>query len=210
MQFFTNFIRMRTMKLLIFPFVFMCLSTFAQLQKLNISYMNRGYFYASLNSLKNEIGSFESASKDVGKFPEGFSLIVETNQVDTLNGKYEAYKVYIVNRTNAAILFSAQDNRLDMTVQAKDTSGKWKDIEYLQSSWCGNSYHTLTLNPEEYWSFKTPIYEGEIKTKLRIKLEYISNKRKVVIYSDEYDGSVNEGQFWNKMASRTLGIMNPY
>lgn len=47
--------------------------------------------------------------------------------------------MYVVNNTTNKITFNAQDSRLYMKMQAKDSAGEWKDIEYLPSSWCGNS-----------------------------------------------------------------------
>jgi hypothetical protein len=97
--------------------------------------------------------------------------------------------------------------------------GIWKDIEYLPSSWCGNSYHTLTLEKMNYWAFTTPKYEGEIKTKLRIELKYLDpkeksgkrrNRKEMTIYSNEFEGSINPGQFWNKQPYYPNGIMDPY
>ncbi|MBL7973292.1 MAG: hypothetical protein JNJ85_00170 [Candidatus Kapabacteria bacterium] len=106
-----------------------------------------------------------------------------------------------------------------MKVQALNSKGEWKDIEYLPSSWCGNSYHTLTLNSKHYWTFLTPVYEGEFKTKLRIELKYIDptdksekrrDKNEITVYSNEYEGSINPGQFWNKREYYPSGLMDPY
>ena len=115
--------------------------------------------------------------------------------------------------------FNAQDSRLHMKVQALNSKGEWKDIEYLPRSWCGNSYHTLTLEPNNFWTFLTPIYEGDFKTKLRIELKHIDSedksekswkKKEITIYSNEYEGSINPGQFWRKQDYYPGGIMDPY
>ena len=98
-------------------------------------------------------------------------------------------------------------------MQALDGEGKWKDIDYLPSSWCGNSYHVVSLEPGAYWKFVIPKFEGDIRTKLRIELQYIDAlhpKEDKVIYSNIIDGTINPGQLWNKEKYYPQGIMDPY
>lgn len=195
------------------------------LKSLNIDYMNRGYYYAYSKPNKSDIGGFgTSRNLPVKCITENFpknkvSVIVDLNNQDTIQNMYLGFKVFVVNNSNKNINFNAQDSRLYMKVQALNEIGIWNDIEYLPSSWCGNSYHTLTLDTNNYWTFKTPKYEGEYKTKLRIELEYIdpkikSKKRRkeseITIYSNEFEGSVNPAQFWNKRQYYPKGIMDPY
>ncbi|HEY9045949.1 MAG TPA: WG repeat-containing protein [Ohtaekwangia sp.] len=188
----------------------------------NIDFMNRGYFCAFSKRHKNDLGGFggsDNSPKKVAKgnhFPEsGLHVIVRPDEKRPI-GSYPGIAVYIVNATKKSVLFDAQDSRLYMLVQARDTNGEWRDIEYLPSSWCGNSYHTLTLDAHNYWEFTTPVYEGDIKTRLRIALTYIDRPKKrgeqntVTIYSNEYEGSINPGQFWRKESYYPHGIMDPY
>jgi hypothetical protein len=62
-----------------------------------------------------------------------------------------------------------------MTMQALDEHKIWRDIEYIPSSWSGNSYHQVFLGKNEYWEFEAPLYDGAMKTKLRLKLLYKRN-----------------------------------
>ena len=57
---------------------------------------------------------------------------------------------------------------------------------------CGNSYHTVVLDEDEYWSFNVPILKGTTKTKLRYTLKIDENKK---ISSNEIISFVNQGQF---------------
>ncbi len=193
---------------------------------LNIDFMNRGYFYAYSMPNKKDIGGFgrsnnypEKISKPNNFQSKTLSVVVRPEVTNNTHESYNAIKVHIVNATRDKIEFNAQDSRLYMTVQALNSKGEWKDIEYLPSSWCGNSYHTLTLEPKHFWTFLTPIYEGDFKTKLRIKLQYIDpsgkpdkngEKKENTIYSNEYEGSINPGQFWRKRDYYPSGIMDPY
>ena len=193
---------------------------------LNIDYMNWGYFRACSMPNKKECEDYENAENIPVKIssannfnPKSLSVSVHPELNDTIFSAYKAITVFVANTSKKEIEFYAQDNRLYMKVQALNSKGEWKDIEYLPSSWCGNSYHSLSLDPKYCWKFMTPAYEGDIKTKLRIELTYIDpadkskkrwNKKVLTIYSNEYEGSINPGQFWRIEDYYGDGIMDPY
>lgn len=197
-----------------------------QLTNLNIDFMNRGYFYAYSKSNKKDLGGFGRSQNAAEKIkrgdtfpPKTLSVVVIPELKDTIFGDYNGITVFITNTSKEDIDFSAQDSRLYMKVQALNSKGEWKDIEYLPSSWCGNSYHTLTLKSKYYWHFLTPVYEGDFTTKLRIELTYIDpndkpkerwERKGITIYSNEYEGKINPGQFWRKRDYYPRGIMDPY
>lgn len=197
-----------------------------ELSNLNIDFMNRGYFYAYSKPNKKDIGGFGSSTNfpkkksKTNNFPtKTLSVVVRNEMTDTFFNNCNGISVFIANTSKDKIDFNAQDSRLYMKVQALNSKGEWKDIEYLPSSWCGNSYHTLTLEPNHFWTFLTPIYEGDFKTKLRIELKYIDpadksenrwEKKEITIYSNEYEGSINPGQFWRKNDYYPGSIMDPY
>jgi hypothetical protein len=92
-----------------------------------------------------------------------------------------------------------------------DLDGKWKPVEYLPSSWCGNSYHSVFLGPNEFWEFAAAKLNGTIKTKLRFRLQMSSDKQKAGhIYSNEFDGSINPKQFTVQKDYTPAGLMDPY
>lgn len=183
---------------------------------LNTDYMARGYFYA-LPYQRAQAGNTDMAYQNPKVItsknnfpPDKLSLTIRTE--DTIIAGPFCFTVYIANNTNQDFNFNAQDGRLYMNMQAlKD--GKWKDIEYLPSSWCGNSYHTIKLESGLYWGLPAPIHDGRIKTKLRAKLRYIdpnNKKNEITIYSNEVDGKVNPAQFWRKREYYSMGLMDPY
>jgi WG containing repeat len=110
------------------------------------------------------------------------------------------------------IHFHAQDSRLYMKTQAMDRQGKWQDIEHLYSSWCGNSYHELSLPPGQYWSFTAPVYAGDIPVKMRIALTWQrdrnGSREPAEVYSPVFEGKVNPAQFWRKPDFHADNIMN--
>ena len=197
-----------------------------ELTNLNIDFMNKGYFYVYSKQNKNDLSGFansENIPRKITKeqnFPKNvISIVVKSDVRDTIFKKNYALKVYVANASNINIDFNSKDSRLYMKVQALNPQGEWKDIEYLEGNSSTNSYHILTLEPENYWSFRTPVYEGSFKTKLRIELKYIDpkdisekswDKKEITIYSNEYSGSINPGQFWRKQPYHPEGILYNY
>ncbi|MCT4666241.1 MAG: WG repeat-containing protein [Flavobacteriales bacterium] len=172
----------------------------------NITHLNRGYFYAysKVTDAENNSGGWAVSHNEPAP--------LKSNQKNKLAVIVEDLKLYIRNYSKDTIEFNAQDSRLYMKLQAKNKNGVWKDIEYLPSSWCGNSYHRIELPPNNYWQFDLPKYEGDFKTLFRAELMYINptTKKEKVIYSNEFDGHVNPGQFWRMPEYTPRGIMDPY
>jgi hypothetical protein len=110
------------------------------------------------------------------------------------------------------VRFAAQDSRLYMNMQALDAQNNWRDIEYLPSSWCGNSYHTTALDPQHFWQFAMPVFKGIMQTRIRLKLriQREDTKKQNEFYSNEVKASINPAQFWRKEDYYPNGIMDPY
>lgn len=191
------------------------------IQPLNIDYMNR-VNYDAASPYRQDLARFggwarsDNASKQgAGKIVAGGSLsvVIDDQKETTWNEQYRGMRLYVANTSADTIFFEAMDSRLYLKLQAKDKNGVWRDIEYMPSSWCGNSYHMLYLSPKEYWQFTAPEYEGSYATVIRAKLLYKRNKddkESEVIYSNEIKGSVNPAQFWNKLSYRSAGLMDSY
>ncbi len=94
--------------------------------------------------------------------------------------------VWVVNDTNEPAVFETQDHVLFMFRQAKLPGGTWHDIEYLTSSWCGNSYYDMTLPAGQVWQSFAPVERGDTRVKMRFRLRV--RKGVPEIYSDEFDG----------------------
>ncbi|MBK9248888.1 MAG: WG repeat-containing protein [Ignavibacteria bacterium] len=176
---------------------------------LNIDYKHRGYFRAlSANDERGHIGyGFESYRQaqsitEAAAFaPNMLSINVHPEMPDTFTADTKGVTVFVANTTDTTIRFEGQDNRLPIVVQALSPTSEWRDIEYLPSSWCGNSYHTISLLPKMFWKFVTPEYEGDFKTKLRIKLTYIDP-------NDTTKTFLEELQSWNTNPTDTSRILS--
>lgn len=206
---------------------------FNSLKNINIDFMKEGYFFALSKPKSNDIGGF-TPSNNLSEIitisdsipPNLFYLTAKPNKKDTFSfskftfaglernyfidsscNRYNGYRIYLANTTAKEIQFDAIDCRLNMIMQALNKDGEWKDIEYIYGTDVMNSYHTLTLEPNRYWSFVSPVYEGDFKTKLRIAVQYIDPddkteqywmKRRLTLYSNEFDGSINPAQLWRR------------
>lgn len=196
--------------------------TSTALKPLNIDFMNRGYFYA-YSTPKNTEADYSggwATSPNKPNFIKGInfpsnslSITIDTNKIDTFANRFFGFTLFISNTTIDTVKLNAQDSRLYLKLQAQNSKGEWKDIEYLPSSWCGNSYHKIELEPNAFWKFTIPKYYGEFQTRIRAELRYIDNdnlKTEKVIYSNIINGNINPGQFWNKRTYYTNGLMDPY
>ena len=187
------------------------------LDSVNVFFKTRGYLYAySKPEFKNNhTGSAESnnIAKNIKPYlnfeKNKFYLKVNANDRSIFGNGYLGGKLYIINSTDTAMTFEAQDSRLYCNLQALNKKSIWEDIEYLPSSWCGNSYHKVILGKSEFWEFTIPIYQGDYQTKLRYKL--IKNKKGTAFYSNTFEGRINSSQFIGEKEGYTpQDIMDPY
>ncbi len=179
----------------------------------NTEFMLRGSFYAKSSIADSlALGGFGTSSNTPKKLKKennlrksDLFLKIDNSKEIVVAKSYYGYKFYIVNRSTKTHKFMASDSRLDIVAEAY-IDNKWQPIEYLPSSFCGNSYHSLYLKPYEYWEFEIPKFHGSIKTKIRYCLKQ-GNKE---VYSNEIEGSINKTQLSKKEGSQSKGLMDPY
>ncbi len=170
----------------------------AQLKKLDTKDQIDGFCYA-YNSAEYAIPSHgEAHSSNIAKpipdnFPSsGFYLMLNENELTNYSNTYLAHKLYLINSTEEKILLDAQDSRLSIIAEALDKDNQWTSITHLEPSWCGNSFHKVTLGNGEYWEFAVPVLTGKFKTKLRYTLLMKDGKK---IHSSPIDAQINLSQF---------------
>ena len=186
-----------------------------ELDSVDINYQFRGRCYA-FNSKKHNVKSNGEAHSsnlaqtiDESFTQDGHYLFLNTDEYEGTSDNLATHKLYLVNKTKSKISYSAQDSRLNIVAQALDENGEWKNISYLPSSWCGNSYHKVTLGKNEFWKFYVPVFKGTFATKLRyVLLERGEN----LLISNEIDVRINPGLFnaEKKQGHNSEGIMDPY
>ncbi len=190
------------------------LDSLKNLDSLDIDFQLRGNCYAFSSKKNAKKSNGEAHSKNIakpnnGKFEKGlFGLYLNENELQKIYEKNIGHTLYLINTTSKNIDLSAQDSRIDIKTEVKSKVGLWTEITYLPSSWCGNSYHTITLGSDEYWEFVQPIFKGSFKTTLRYKLELedstiVSNEIVAFINPEQLDKDRKEGHKPNN-------IMDPY
>jgi hypothetical protein len=187
----------------------------AQTRKdVRVNFMLRGYIYAQSSIIDTlAFGGFAESDNYPKKLnpdsnPVGNGLIhkVDTSKIVAFGGEYNGYNFYIINRSDTITCLRASDSRLYVIAEAF-IDKKWQPIEYLPSSWCGNSYHNVYLRPNEYWQFSVPKYDGRIATRIRYRLALHNN---TFVYSNEFFGRINKKQLTDKQGHNPNGIMDPY
>ena len=131
---------------------------------------------------------------------EGLYLLAEPSVVtvvgvDNDGLEIRGMRVSLFNPTALIGVFNAVDSKLDIVQEAKNKDGEFQNIERIQSSRCGNSYHRVFLPSESYWVLSTKRFQGEFQTQLRFKLSFEDGEKIRVIYSNIFNGSINLGQF---------------
>jgi hypothetical protein len=121
-------------------------------------------------------------------------------------GSYSGFRVIVANASPSPIVFPASDSTLAMVHEAIDPSGHWAPIEELPHSWCGNSYHELTLPPGQSWELAAPHYDGDFATKLRLRIDSKAGST----YSNEWYGRVSREQFTPLADDDRRRYDNPY
>ncbi len=186
-----------------------------RLEPLDVQYMLRGYFRAG-SKIKDDqalggFGTSDNLPRELGEDPQikhtGLALLAFPEDSVSFQGEALGFRVMLANATGEVVALSASDSRLSIVREALDAEGEWRPIEYLPSSWCGNSYHQVFLGADEYWEFAAPIYSGRLPTRMRFKL---ADAEEGVIYSNEFEGWVNAEQFTEKEGHTPTSIMDPY
>jgi len=160
----------------------------------DIPFMARGYFFASseLDHGLGGNGTFDNAPRpntllaDVPGARSGLYVAVLPDSVAPFEQKFDGVRVVVVNDSLMPVPFQAQD------------------------SWCGNSYHTLTLPAGRHWEFTAPHYTGTYATKLRVKVVAGDHQHEQVLYSNEFAGRINPTQFTERQAVGSTNVMDPY
>jgi hypothetical protein len=123
---------------------------------------------------------------------QGVVLLVEPTRKVEVDG-LEGMRVVLLNAASERVTFPAQDSRLSLVQEALDPDlGLWRPIEYVEPSWCGNSHHTVGLEPGEHWELSAPRYGGPIATQLRLRLGLHDGR---ALRSAPFAGGVHPGQF---------------
>jgi hypothetical protein len=113
------------------------------------------------------------------------------------------YPLLIYNNSSKPAYFKW----IKMIQEAKDVDGKWKPIEFFQKTpTCVVTNSFFKCYSKQYQAFVVMKYNGDFKTKLRVKVK-INNE---IFYSNEFYGQINRSQFNKDYTLRYLRIMTSF
>ena len=163
--------------------------------------MDYPWFHGSSHKDMNTNGGAESpnAAKLFKQGEENLKANTVNILIERCDTNQALQVVKLINLSPDTISIETQDGYFtSMYPEAKYMDKNWKNITYMPSSWCGNSYYSVGLYPNHYWSFVIPKYQkGEFKTKLRIALTYsLPNGEVKYLYSKLINAKLNYAQFW--------------
>lgn len=168
------------------------------------------YAVCSQRPDRNALGGFgpsDNRPKRVAKpLADSLYLLAEPEVAMPL-AKGAGMRLLVVNGSKKEVAFAASDSLLSIVQQAQDESGAWRDIEYMPSSWCGNSYHTVYLSPGHGWQLTAYRYQGPQPAMLRFALTQSDGTK---IYSNAFEGSIHPEQLTVKQGHQAQNIMDPY
>ena len=183
---------------------------------MNVKFKIRGYFYAGSNQIDSTAyGGWyidknvpQKLNAEIAGFTKSnnLKLVVKPEMTAEYIEGIAGFKVFVINKSDSVMELPAQDSRLYLVRQVF-YQDEWRNVEYLPSSWCGNSYHNVYINPNEYWEFTAPCLKGKIEAKFRFQL-YVNEN--LTIYSNEFDGSFNRRQLRKEQGYKPMGFMDPY
>lgn len=183
----------------------------ATLDPLDVKVKLRGYFLAASGEKDTKALGGYAPSANLPKrldrvvAPGALSLIALPEEAANFRGK-KGFRVLLANTSRRKVSFEASDSRLNIVREALDRQGRWRAVEYLPQSWCGNSYHRLFLPSGRYWSFTAPEFRGTFRTKMRFVLE----QEGLTLRSNEFSGTINPEQFEQLEGHQATNIMDPY
>jgi hypothetical protein len=166
----------------------------------------RGWYYAGSNVKDDKaLGGFgpcdnfpKKCVKDGPGKPGELSLVAFPAEVVDFRSR-KAFLIRLINRTEKTLAFSACDSSLYIVQEALDSQGQWKPLQRFPDTFCGNSFHRVFLEPNEYWEFFAIQRSGRLNTKLRLRLEPGGEEGIAagggMLYSNEYEGSIDPSQF---------------
>ena len=186
----------------------------ADLKPVDLKFMLRGYCYAASPSNIAKLYGIDEGKNvpnPVSKISQGaegeLSLVALPDEEVPFDKEYRGFRLLLINRTAAETNLLSCDTRLPIVQEALEGEGIWRPVEYLPSSWCGNSYFCITLPAGHYWEFAAPRYSGKNKVLMRFALHIPGEPP---VYSKEFEGSVNPEQFTISQEHTPANLMDPY
>lgn len=168
------------------------------LQPVRVDQPLRGYFYAGFPGEAADNAPRPLAGMADAPPAIGLQVIAQPEVRREFGEGNDGFRVLVINAGTHSESLAAQDARLAMVHEALAPTGVWVEIEHLPRSWCGNSYHEMSLAAGHYWELTAPRYAGTFATQLRIRLAVSDPQdpqgHSRFVYSSSFAGRINLGQ----------------
>lgn len=145
---------------------------------------------------KIQFSDFENFNSPDLKIVVDTTQIINNERMFMGQLKGDSYAVYIMNNSNLWYIAN-MGSRFPILMQAMNRNGEWQHIEYSISPMDAVIFYLL--EPKSYFVTSARKYEGDFKTKFRLKFK----QRGKFIYSNEFSGSMNLSQFAIPEMSKT-------
>ena len=140
---------------------------------------------------------------------DDLNIHVQTStEIIGYNTKFQtitSYPVIIKNTSDKDLLVAYQPFIENLSYEAKDKAGNWKVIQASAQPVDSRLSPVIRLNKGEHAVTNCPVFEGDFKTSLRMayKTGYDADADSytTIIYSNEFEGNINESQFEGDFAS---------
>jgi hypothetical protein len=162
-------------------------------EEIKISYQNyktveknqtfKKYKFPKQNSLE----IFIDTTRIIG-IPMG---LYEYSKTEKRNDKI-ANPIFIKNISNDTLIIGYAEY-LPIIIEAKNRNGEWRPIQERMRFMCGNGIVDFYCPPNNIVISAMQKYNGNFKTKLRLKYESFGSKS--CVFSNEINGKINEKQF---------------
>ena len=110
-------------------------------------------------------------------------------------GYTHGFKLILLNNTSNNFVLSGMDGRVIMQRQVF-YKNEWRNVESFDKTpkkICGNSlFHKAVIKSGEQFLFAAPCIDGNIQVKFRFAIGASVDKDLSVIYSNEFEGYINE------------------
>ncbi|MBK9525698.1 MAG: hypothetical protein IPO39_13415 [Bacteroidetes bacterium] len=141
---------------------------------------------------ENEVWSSDTLRTDGFEIYSDYKTKVSKIDYTGMKGKY-FYPVYLVNQTPTTKVMIGKDSYVFAIQEALDTNHDWRPIEGRGFEFCGNGYWGLKIYPKEFLTFLMPKYQGNYKTKIRVRIKIGD----IIYVSKPFEGTINEKQFYH-------------
>ncbi|WP_420572249.1 hypothetical protein [Kordia sp.] len=131
----------------------------------------------------------KASSKNINIAIDTTTIIKQVDFHDIGNNHFilKAYPLYISNISTKDTISLGFNFDIRTGLEAKNREGIWQPIERMTFVGCPVGLQEFVLKPGDTILTSTPIFKGDFKTKLRLRLGDT--------YSNEFEGYINEQQF---------------